>query len=85
MDVLDFALALVEYRKRLPCSVTSWGRTALHNATVGGAPNSKHQHDLAADVVYDATVALGAREAVAGDLGLILRPETDHDHIEAPD
>lgn len=85
MDVIDFALALVEYRKQLPCSVTSWGRDPAHNHAVGGAANSKHLHDLAADVVYPADVAITHRIDTARRLGLILRAEPDHDHLEAPD
>jgi hypothetical protein len=85
MDALDFWLAVVEYRRRLPCSVTSWGRDPVHNHAVGGASNSKHLDDRAVDVVYPADVPITHRIDTARTLGLILRAESDHDHLEAPD
>lgn len=34
-------------------SVSSWGRTDLHNASVGGEPESRHRLWLGMDVILD--------------------------------
>lgn len=64
-------------------SVTSWVRTAAHNAAVGGVPTSYHVGGLGADVVYDAPIELERAELLATLLQLKLVRETDHDHLQA--
>ena len=63
-------------------SVTSYGRTAKRNATVGGALNSNHLQWLGADVVYDEPVNKARRDQIARRYGLEVIEESDHDHLE---
>lgn len=69
-------------------SVTSWVRSVVHNANVGGVKNSKHLLGLAFDVVYDATPPdESALRSWAHSHGVKLVRETkagafSHDHFE---
>jgi hypothetical protein len=83
MDIRDFAVAVETYGKALGGSVTSWGRTEVHNRAVGGVPNSLHVRWLAVDVVYDAPPELDVASDLASSLGLRLVRESDHDHLQA--
>lgn len=51
LELLDAADAIC---RRWPASVTSWWRSARHNASLpGSVPNSQHQQGLAIDLVFD--------------------------------
>jgi Peptidase M15 len=51
LELLDAADAIC---RRYPASVTSWWRSARHNASLpGSVPNSQHQLGLAIDLVFD--------------------------------
>lgn len=65
-------------------SVTSWIRSAEHNAAVGGVRTSKHVDGLAVDVKYDSAVPPPYAEvqAMAYQFGCKLVREKDHDHFE---
>ncbi len=63
-------------------SVSSWGRTRAHNATVSGVPTSYHLVWLGADVVYDLPLPSNVRIDTARQCGLELILEDDHDHLE---
>ena len=80
-EVLDEALDQIEsdiVRRLVPfvllvcrtynASVTSWWRSPLHNAAVGGVPESKHRRGLACDVVYEPTSTV-----ISGHHGVIVR------------
>ncbi|KKN27908.1 hypothetical protein LCGC14_0859630 [marine sediment metagenome] len=79
---VEFASVLIAYCAATRGSVSSWGRTAKHNADVGGASNSFHLVWLGADVVYDEPVPLGRAKSFARRLGLRLVREDDHDHLQ---
>jgi hypothetical protein len=83
MTPRDFASALIAYCYATTGSVTSWGRTPLHNRRVGGVTHSKHQLWLGADVVYDTRPTLATARRRATALGLKLLREADHDHLQA--
>ena len=76
-----FARAVRVYCTAARASVTSWGRTEVHNRAVGGAPTSNHLRWLAADVVYDQTPDLAHVTAAAAAVGLQVHRERDHDHL----
>ena len=78
----EFRQALESYCAFLGGSITSYGRTPVHNTLVGGVQYSSHQFWLGADVVYDSIVSLAHRKEVATRLGLFLWPESDHDHMQ---
>jgi hypothetical protein len=80
----DFASHVRTYCSRFGGSVTSWGRTAAHNAAVGGVWNSQHLLWLAVDVVYDTIPDITIATDAARQLGLVIYREGDHDHIHAP-
>lgn len=82
MDQTTFASRIITYCQAMGASVTSWGRTPLHNQRVGGVPNSAHLHFFAADVVYDNTPDEHTRATCALGLELKLITEEDHDHLE---
>ena len=82
VEVANFAVAVAHYRDLTNASVTSWGRSHERNARVGGAPRSLHLVDLAVDVVYDRPLALDTARELAAPLGLHVRREADHDHLE---
>lgn len=85
MAPAEFLDALRSCCARFGASVTSYGRTPLHNDAVGGVPGSAHQFWLAADVVYDAFVPEPARRLVGTRLGLRVIVEPDHDHLQPID
>lgn len=80
-----FHSLLRAYCTRFAASVSSYGRTALHNEAKDGLPLSAHQFWLAADVVYDTFIPEPARRRIAEALGLELVVEEDHDHLEPLD
>ncbi len=80
--VIDFAPAVYRFAKETGASVTSWGRSLLHNRKVGGVSNSYHLRWLAVDVVYDKRPSLATVTAVADKHGLQVIREKDHDHLQ---
>lgn len=83
MDPLSFAARIMAYCASTGGSVTSWGRTSLHNAGVGGVDGSYHLSWLGADVVYDLpALPLTRRQTSARHVGLEIIAEADHDHLE---
>lgn len=80
----SFARAVAAYCGATRASVTSWIRTPHRNSMVGGARYSRHKDGLGVDVVYDLIIPLSRAETVAGELGLELIREYDHDHLQAP-
>lgn len=85
MRASDFLHAIMVYSATLGASVTSWGRTAQHNADVKGVAHSAHLAWLAVDVTYDRPQALEHRQEWAERLGLRLVAEDDHDHLQPLD
>lgn len=82
MTPAEFASALMAYAAATRGSVTSWGRTVMHNRDVGGVPDSAHLLWVGADVTYDNDDAPSWREAIAKRVGLHLVHEGDHDHVQ---
>ncbi len=82
MTPADFAIRVMQYCRSNTGSVTSWGRTAAHNARVGGIPDSPHLVWLGADVVYDYRPLLAVARASARELGLAVIHEPTHDHLQ---
>ena len=85
ITVGDFAEAVFAYCTAAGASVTSWYRTAKHNAAVGGVASSHHLTGLAVDVVYDSVAGVADRGHLAATLGLVRLVEKDHDHLQAAD
>src|SRR5437899_2579107 len=50
---LEFAERVLLLKELVPFSVSSWGRTEVHNTAVGGVAKSAHRHWLAADVIHE--------------------------------
>lgn len=82
LTLAEFALAVIEFRRRFHGSITSWGRTPEHNATVGGVPASFHLDDYAVDLVYELVPELAQAAHAARELGLYLIREATHDHLQ---
>lgn len=82
MSLHAFVDALVTYCALTRGSVTSWGRTTLHNMNEGGVAYSGHRFWLAADVVYDEPPPPADRKELGRRLGLRVLPENDHDHLQ---
>ena len=82
MTLHDFVDAAIRYCAMTSASVTSWGRTTIHNAAVGGVSHSAHRYWLGLDVVYDAAALPEFRLETASRLGLRLIAEGDHDHLQ---
>jgi len=81
-----FVWGLYFLRTRFPTmSVTSWGRSPVHNkGLVGEVPDSQHLEWTAADVVWDVGTQpeLGTLKAAAREVGIEVQREHDHDHLE---
>src|SRR4051812_13203361 len=81
MELLDAADAIC---RRFNASVTSWWRSARHNASLpGSVPNSQHQQGLAIDLVFDG--AEPTRAELASFLSPTMqdvRDEPGHVHLE---
>ena len=82
MNPTEFHSSLMAYCYATRASVSSYGRTAIHNAAVGGKANSNHLQWLGADVVYDAPLVKADRDRIARRFGLEVIEESDHDHLE---
>lgn len=78
----DFLQAAHQLALSTGGSVTSGLRTAKHNATVGGVPNSLHLVALALDLVHDTTEGKHRAIELAPLLGLTALDEGDHLHIQ---
>lgn len=87
MTIGEFAEAVATYCLIHGGSITSWGRTTIHNKVVGGVPGSAHRFWRGADVVYDDfnTTKDQARVEYAARLGLKIIIEGDHDHLQPID
>jgi len=83
----EFADASATYCMLTQASETSGGRSAKHNAAVGGVLFSAHRFFRAKDVVYDdpASMSRDDRVALAVRLRLKLIVEDDHDHLQPLD
>jgi hypothetical protein len=84
VTVGDFAERLVLVALVVPCSVTSWGRSAKHNAApdVAGHPDSWHRLWLGADVVLDSPADEKSFARQCARLGLRVLDEGDHFHVQ---
>ncbi len=85
MLIKDFAEAIAIIGQHLHGSVTSWGRTAAHNISVGGTTPSAHESWRGADMVYDELPPFEHADVVARSHGLLMRREADHDHYQPLD
>jgi len=82
-EIIDFVQRLnVAWRMaRQPhVQATSWWRSRLDNARVGGHPNSQHLTGLAVDVLPDAAGEAFAQ--FARRVGLVVVDEGDHFHVQ---
>jgi hypothetical protein len=77
-----FFAAVRVWCEAFDASITSWKRTAPHNAKVGGVVGSPHLFWLACDVVYDRPRQVHERNILARELGLSFIDEGDHDHLQ---
>ncbi len=50
---LEFAERILLLKEVVPFSASSWGRTDIHNAAVGGVPKSSHRRWIGLDAVPD--------------------------------
>lgn len=82
MHLTKFAQSVLSYCASTHGSITSWYRTPHRNSAVGGVANSYHLLGLAIDVVYDEPIAIAVRKTLAERAGLLLIPESDHDHLQ---
>ena len=79
---LAFARTVLVLAGQYQFSVTSWGRTAAHNARVGGVINSRHLEWLAVDMVCDSVDEYLRLTQGAELLGLQVIAEKDHIHVQ---
>jgi len=84
---LEFAERVLLLKEEIPFSVSSWGRTDVHNAAVGGVSKSAHRRWLGIDVIPDTPSPenFAALSAAAGRLDLEIINEWDakkHWHIQ---
>lgn len=81
-----FVWGLYYLRVRFPTmSVTSWGRSPVHNASLAGHEDaSQHLEWTAADVTWDPGTEppAGVLKAAAREVGIEVEPEGDHTHLE---
>jgi len=82
MNAIDFATAVLNLSVFVPFSVTSWGRSEAHNASVGGLPLSNHRVWLAVDIVLDHASDRDRLVAMAARLRLRALDEGDHVHLQ---
>jgi hypothetical protein len=81
----QFADSILDLANTFPISVTSWGRTTEHNASLkGSVPNSQHLVWLAVDVVGDPDWDKDAFVKAAIAAGLDVIDETTHLHVMLP-
>ncbi len=79
-----FATSLLILATEFDFSVTSWGRTADHNAKVGGQPASQHLQFTGCDLVFDEKNDIAKFIARASQFGLFCLDEGDHIHVQRP-
>ena len=83
MSPMEFHASVMGYCYATMASVSSYGRTAKHNADVGSVhQDSYHLQWLAADVVYDEPIVKARKDQIARRFGLEVVVEGDHDHLE---
>jgi hypothetical protein len=80
--ILAFVNKVLILKIRWGFSVTSWGRTEVHNKAVGGVPGSNHLFFLGMDVVLDDMKKNVEFEKDADRLGLQAIFEQDHYHLQ---
>jgi hypothetical protein len=91
MTRAEFTEMVAELCEKHGGSVTSWIRTAKHNAKVGGKVTSRHRTGFGCDVVLDAdedgiagndakAIALFQEDCIAH--GLVGIDEGDHVHVQ---
>jgi Peptidase M15 len=73
-DVVDAAM-------QYTFSVSSWGRTAKHNAAVGGVPDSEHLKFQAVDLIWDADADRTGLRAYFEKLDYFVLDEGTHIHV----
>jgi len=78
----EFAEAFYTYCVLTSASQTSGIRTPRHNRSETGVAHSAHLVGLAGDVTYDTTPTPEERREWATRLGLWLKIEGTHDHLQ---
>lgn len=81
----DFYSLLCELQSAVPGSFESGPRTAAHNRSVGGAPNSAHVQGKAQDLIYDSADEFkrAAKEALSlGFMGIEVDVTNNHLHVD---
>ncbi len=81
-SVIDFSVAVIDFCGRTDATVTLWGCTPLQGNLKGEEAASRHIVWLAVNVEYDDKPPIEFRRALAARLGLRIREELTHDHIE---
>jgi uncharacterized protein YcbK (DUF882 family) len=84
MDPIQFVTVMLQLSEQTPFSVSSFWRTAKHNAAVGGMKTSHHLAAKAMDCVLDDRAQSTKLIAAAHAAGLQAVNEGDHIHIEVP-
>lgn len=82
MSYFDFCREIWKLSLLWKFSVTSWFRTPMHNAAVGGVPNSWHLTGLAVDVILDAEDETPQFIMACENRGLVAIDEKSHIHVQ---
>ena len=82
MNPIDFIQRVMVLCYKYRGSVSSWGRTLLHNTSVGGVVDSFHMLWIGCDVVLDNMVKNPVLEKEADQMGLKAILEGDHYHFQ---
>jgi hypothetical protein len=82
MDPFTFVAQVFALCFKYRGSISSWGRTTIHNKYVGGVENSYHMIWMGCDVVLDVMEKNKGFENDAGELGLKAILEGDHYHLQ---
>ena len=82
MNHQDFAIAVLVYCYIMGASETQGRRTPARNAREKGVAHSPHLAGFGRDVSYDSLPAEALATEWAKRLGLRLKREEDHDHLQ---
>lgn len=82
MDYVEFCVAIAQLSALSRFRVTSWWRSPVSNAKVGGVEDSWHIFGMACDVVAETVLDMERIKKLAPKLGLEVIDETTHLHIE---
>lgn len=82
MTYVDFCVAVSQLSAVARFRVTSWWRSPVSNAKVGGVEDSWHQMGMACDVVPETVLDSERIKRFARKLGLEALDETTHLHLE---